>query len=72
MSSQNTKQECGTQTTLFDDPGNLLIVGYMVVVLFFIIFGGLVAARFSAQDIQQTSTVINETLEPASRLVIPN
>ncbi len=39
------------------DPGNVLIVGYIAAVFFFLVVGGLVASKISSQDLRTTSSI---------------
>lgn len=48
------------QTGILKDPGNMLIICYLVIVLFFLLFGGLVAAKFSSNDVPGTVSGISD------------
>ena len=58
MQIQNQTQE--KQTGILKDPGNMLIIFYLATVLFFLLFGGLVAANFPASDVHETVSVVSD------------
>lgn len=47
------------QTGFLKDPGNMLIICYLVVVLFFLLCGGLAAAKFSSDESPGTVSAIS-------------
>lgn len=55
---QNTGHQ--KRSSIINDPGNMLIICYIAIVIFFLLIGGLGATKFSSIDVQKTSTVINE------------
>ena len=57
---------------ILSDPGNMLIVCYLVVVLFFLLLGGLGAAKFSSGDVHETSTVISDTQQTDTQRILQN
>ena len=58
MQLQNSRNE--KQTGILRDPGNILIICYVGIVLFFILFGGFAAAMFSANEAHGTASVIGD------------
>lgn len=56
--------------SFLSDPGNMLIVGYITVVLLFLFFGGLVASKISTQDVNKTSSLSAPVQQ--SDLFLPN
>jgi len=48
------------QTGILKDPGHILIICYVGIVLFFILFGGFAAAMFSAGDAHGTASVTSD------------
>lgn len=60
MSIKLQGMETSRKSGILNDPGNMLIICYVAVILFFLLIGGIGAAKYSSNNSASPSTVSNE------------